>query len=262
MSFTFNGINCETLGLYVEEYPQRVIPARKATAYSIHGRSGNLIVDQDAYENVTQEYKVFVKGSPDIQTVLNGVAASYIGVAGYQTLTDTYSTGIYRKARIVNATTFVNALNRYGKATIVFDCQPQRFPSPNEVLTGTLGGANIVYPVTDMLPAYPIIHVQGTIAAFERWLITIKNAGTVNSVAVSVSTGTAFDDLYIDYETRSVYTYLYNGPEIIGKVHPSRATFGLGDPVWEKLTNNAYVYTVLNAGTAHPISVETRRFYL
>ena len=89
MSFTFDGINCETLNLYVEKFPDRPVPRRKTTTYSVPGRSGDLIVDEDAWENVIQPYEVYVKGDTvDMQTRVSAIAAWLVGSAGYKVLTD------------------------------------------------------------------------------------------------------------------------------------------------------------------------------
>jgi phage-related protein len=62
MSFTFNGINSDAMGLFVERYPERPFPSRKQSVYSIKGRSGDLIVDENAFTNVTQTYEVYILG--------------------------------------------------------------------------------------------------------------------------------------------------------------------------------------------------------
>lgn len=208
MSFTWNSINCESLGMYVEKFPNRPFPQRKVTTYSVRGRSGDLIVDENAYTNVTQEYEVFVKGgTPGLQTRLSAIAAWLLGTAGYADLTDTYDTTIYRRARVANAVDFLNSLNQFGKATLQFDCQPQRYPVVDEVLTGTFYAYNpltLTYPSgTGLLPAYPKIELLNK-GATDFLHVTAGN------LTVNIGSTAAIAKIVIDFETQSVYNAYNN----------------------------------------------------
>lgn len=216
MSFTFGGINCESMGMIVEKYPDRVFPQRKQTVYSVTGRSGDLIVDEDAYTNVVQEYVVFVKGGTvGLQTRLSAIASWLLGTAGYRKLTDTYDPSIYRLARVANAVDFLNSLNRFGKATIEFDCQPQRFPTTDEVLTGSFSLNNspliLTYPSgSGLLPAYPVVEITidnwsggvGT-RTFSFDILSSKGLGFRYKYTANVFPK-PFDKLIIDTESQSV----------------------------------------------------------
>ena len=168
MSFTYNGVNCESFGMYVEEYPSRPFPQRKQTVYSVPGRTGNLIVDEDAYTNVVQEYKVFVKGTQGhtFQENLTLIANWLLTVVGYEVLRDSYSSNIYRNARITNAVEFLNSLNKFGKGTIQFDCDPRRYPYPrqsNEIACVSGETKSYTYASgTGLLPAYTTIRLEAT----------------------------------------------------------------------------------------------------
>ena len=208
MSFTYNGVNCETLGMYVEKYPNRPFPQRKQTIYSVRGRSGDLIVDENAYTNVTQEYEVYVNGgSVGLQTRLSAIAAWLLTVDGYANLTDSYDTASYRRARVANAMDFLNSLNKFGKATIQFDCQPQRFPTTDEVLTGTFyanSPLTITYPSgTGLLPAYPKIELLNK-GATDFLHVTAGN------LTVIIGSTAAIAKIVIDFETQSVYNAYNN----------------------------------------------------
>ena len=210
MSFTFGGINCETMGMIVEKYPDRVFPERKQTVYSVPGRSGDLIVDENAYTNVIQSYQVYVRegGGLTMQQRLSAIGAWLLGTAGYQELRDSYDTSIYRKARVANAMEFLNSLNRFGRAKIEFDCQPMRFPTTNEILTGKMGDT-FTYPTNGLLPALPKIEISnfpgGTVLFNLR--IDVKNANAVTQMyfAMRASEFYPVSKVIIDFETQSIY---------------------------------------------------------
>lgn len=254
MSFTFNNINCETLGMFVEEYPDRPFPQRKVTAYSVAGRNGDLLVDEGAYTNVIQEYKVFVKGSGGntLQQNLSVIGAWLLGTAGYHELRDDYDTSIYRLARCVNAVEFLNSLNRYGKATIQFDCQPQRFPITPEVLTST-GGTAITYPTNGYFPAYPYIEVTG-IRSNDDYIIYIGRVGSKASPSIYML-GFAADvsKLIIDTSSQAIYD------EATGTRPVTNYMFDINGE-WKPIGDGALI-EIHTANTSIVTKITTRRFF-
>lgn len=134
-SITFAGKNSADYGLGIEKFPSFVKPKRKYTKYSVAGRNGDLYMMQDAYENVSQEYEVWSKkgqwtdiiewlyedGDLTIEELLN------LETNGYHQLKDTYDPDTIRLATFIEETEVENIRNRYGRATIRFDCRPERF---------------------------------------------------------------------------------------------------------------------------------------
>lgn len=209
MSFTFNGINCESLGMYVEKYPDRPFTARKSTSYRVPGRTGDLVVDEDALENVVQEYEVYMKKklATNMQEQLTAIAKWLLQPAGYSVLTDTYDATIKRYARYMGGVEFLNSLNKYGKAKISFDCKAQRYPVTDVIYAGTMDDITpitITLPASGLLPAYPLLEILGS-GANTSFQIT---SGTLNIIVPARSV--AISKIVIDWETHSVYN-AYNG---------------------------------------------------
>lgn len=248
MSFKFDNINCESLGMFVERYPSRPIPQRKQSIYSIAGRSGDLIVDENAYTNVVQEYEVFVKdGATSLQSRLSAIAAWLVGKAGYLRLEDSYDTTIYRKARVANAVEFLNSLNKFGKGTIQFDCQPQRFPVTDEVYTKIFGDTleTITYANSlELLPAYPLIEITGKQTSASPRIVA-------GGLTVSIVTPQAMNKVVIDFETQSVYNAFNNTRPALTSV------FG----TWDMLGNGDTITAVNEStNTSMTLTVYTRRY--
>ena len=247
MSFTFNGINCESFGMYVERYPSRVFPQRKCTTYSIAGRSGDLIVDEDAYFNVTLPYEVYVKGgTAGLQSRLTQIAAWLLGNAGYADLTDTYDPTVYHRARVANAVEFLNSLNEFGKATIEFDCEPQRYPVTDELLTKafTDTAQTVTYPnVAGLVPAYPVIEITGAILGAKP-TITVTPAGDfLPSLTIAIDS-TGYTDIVIDFATQSVYDKLSNQMPTNTTITGKWTKLGTGDKVTGRNTGNTASMTM------------------
>lgn len=248
MSFTFNGINSDSMGLFVEKFPERPFPSRKQSIYDIHGRSGNLIVDENAFSNTTQSYEVFILGgSTGFQAKATAIAHWLLSPAGYANLTDSYDPTVYRKARFTGGVSFLNSLNKYGKATITFDCCPQRYPSTPETLSGVLGDTFTVPNVSGLMNGFPLITIN-------NW---VKNdtSGKFETDTLEITIpqiGTNQTKIYIDFESHTIYNA--TGYRVYSAVVSG---------TWNSLGSGDTIITTKVAGSTTPtISVETRRWYV
>ena len=248
MSFTFNGINSDAMGLFVERYPERPFPSRKQSVYDIHGRSGSLVVDENAFTNVTQTYEVYILGgSTGFQQRATKIAHWLLSVEGYATLTDTYDPTVYRKARFTGGVSFLNSLNKFGKATISFDCCPQRYPATGEVLTEYFGVPVTIPTVDGIMPSYPLIILNHFQAGAAGTISTDDLTITFTALASGKS------KIYIDFET---HTFIDNNGNTVSEFSASGK--------WTMLGNGDTITTLLTT-LVTPIptySVQTRRWYV
>ena len=104
--------------------------------------------------------------------------ATWLYQNDYQTLTDTYDTSYFRKAVYVSPLNVTDILDVAGRATITFDCMPQRF------LTS---GLTVLTPQSNTLinnpyqPSLPIITLSGngTLTVGSRTVTISGNSGTL-----------------------------------------------------------------------------------
>lgn len=203
MSFTWDSVNCETLGMRVEKYSPRVFPARQDEVIPVPGRSGSELIEIDAYSNYNQEYEVYFSTDPTDPDSYRDRAAAIakwlLGTGGYKALTDTYDRkGRIQYARIIGGMDFVNSMNDKGRGKLVFDCQPQRYQENETPVTGTADGTETVqaltFPTNAVERAQPLITVDaGTYldagesvivkcyegaTSDERWAIKITSSAT------------------------------------------------------------------------------------
>ena len=111
----------------VERFPEIKKAARKFRRYNIPGRSGDVIFQDDAWENVTQAYEVFAGSDTYGSQVPWTDLARSLYQTGYQELSDTYDPDHFRKAVYNNQIDVENSWNSHGRATLEFDCRPERF---------------------------------------------------------------------------------------------------------------------------------------
>ena len=115
-------------GLVIEKVPNQDRPARKMDVYNVPGRNGDIVVMQDAWENVDQTYEIW-GGDSNINsaTAFGYKAARLFQLTGYQKLTDSYDTTHYRKAYFAGPFDVESSFTRRGRAELTFSCDPRRF---------------------------------------------------------------------------------------------------------------------------------------
>lgn len=129
--FTFNGHSTGELGLLVSGINIYGSPSRIVEKVTIPYRSGDLLLDTGAYTNYMLTYTVDIMDNT--KATAEAISKWLLGSKGYCELTDTYNPEIYRVASYYNQLDYtLSALYRYGKATITFDCKPQKYLTANQ----------------------------------------------------------------------------------------------------------------------------------
>ena len=185
----WHGKSSDDVGVIVERYPTATIPARKQEKISIPGRSGDLIFEQDAYENYTQRYEVYVSAEEPRLTTISHTVAEWLMVKGYQRLEDSYWLDTFRLACYKGGTSIDNILNRFGRATIEFDCKPQRYYKSGDIPIILTNGQKLANP--SPFTAKPLLVITGS------------GAGTISD---GTNTLTLTDcDVTIDCDIMQIY---------------------------------------------------------
>lgn len=127
---SWNGQRSDQFGITIENFPSYTKPERKRDIFSVPGRNGDIILMHDAWENVLQKYEIFA-GNGKRGAVSGGfsrVADWLYGPSGYCELWDDFDPDHYREAYFAGPFDVVPSLvGRTGRATISFNCKPQRF---------------------------------------------------------------------------------------------------------------------------------------
>lgn len=176
---TFNGVASSAYGIVVESCPSYAAAPRKVEYISVEGRNGDLIRDTGAYANIEQTYDVwFADSGKTFQELSSAVAMWLLGSTGYCRLEDDYFPDIYRMACYSQLIENKNFLNRKGRATLVFNCKPQRFLKTGE--TQTLVTGNTL--TNDYMPCYPIFSCtnNGSVTVDDYTFTISNNPGTLH----------------------------------------------------------------------------------
>lgn len=204
---TFNGQRSDQLGIYVSTFPNYSYPEKNIESISIPGRNGDIILDSGTYKNVDVSYSVSI-----YQPMYGESAITYASIKdrmiaitkwlhpdklGYCELSDTYYPGYYRLAICKNAGEVENLLNTVGRATIRFNCRPERFKASTSWTTYNQNNSYV------NITSDPVCN--NTIAAFD--IQTIANTAVTFDVqcpnsnydsAFQISSG---DSIIIDGDT-------------------------------------------------------------
>ena len=188
---TFNGKASSAYNITVDTCPDYPAAQRKVEFISVDGRSGDLVRDTQAWNNVEQTYSVWYgRNNRTFQELASDVSMWLLGSKGYCRLEDDYYPDVYRMAVYSRMIQNRNFLNQKGRADLVFNCKPQRYLVLGESWQ-PLYAEDLV--VNSYMPCYPIFRCYG------------NGTFTYDDTTVTV-TNNAGQHIYIDTELQDAYT--------------------------------------------------------
>jgi len=188
-AFRFNGTSSASFGLFVNNVSNYGSPARNVEKIAVPYRNGDVAIDMGTYENimVTYEVSLLQRTAENIQAI----AEWLLSAKGYQRLEDDWHPDEYRSALCYSPIEWiVTFLTRYGKATITFDCKPQRWLLSGETSTVLTSNGTLTNPT--QMASKPLIVVTG------------NGSFTVNGYEVTVSNNAS--TITIDCELMECYS--------------------------------------------------------
>lgn len=185
------GVSSDDVGVVVEYSPPLNGPERVLETVQVPGRSGGLLIDTGAFRNYEQAYEIyFSSGRDKAPAGARAVRAWLMGPSGYQRLEDSYDPDYYRLAYYAGPAEIENVMNRFGRASLAFTCQPQRWRKDGEFPLPCQNGGSLY---NGGFPARPLIKVSGT------------GAGTLSVGGVAVSLLSLDGYVMLDCDTQNAY---------------------------------------------------------
>jgi len=165
----FNGRSSEDFGILVEQLPNSVHASRRGDTYTVPGRSGSLVHEENAYENYTLAYAIWFRdpfNHRNVYQIARDLAAWLLTSSGYCRFEDSYEPDVYRLARYAGPLDVETPLRTAGKAVLEFDFQPRRYiKTGNQEIALTSGVTTINNPTA--FEAQPLIQVKTLAQASE-----------------------------------------------------------------------------------------------
>ena len=135
------------------------IPKRDVSKIEVPGRNGDLLVDNNRYENVNVSYPVIIMH--DFENNKRAMAWEFAKETGYKRLEDTFNPEHFRLARFVGVEDSKSkTMHDAGYFTLVFDCKPQFYLKTGEKVIEVQGTKTILNPTNEI--ALPKIEITGT----------------------------------------------------------------------------------------------------
>lgn len=156
----FNGRSSDDFAVIVEKYPARPVPKRKGTSWSVPGRSGDVHAPEDAWDNVTRKYEVYLSAEKPGLPVIASRAVAWLSAPGYHELWDEYDRDTFVMATFRDKLDIKNIQNAFGRVTLSFDCWPQRFLNSGAEELRFTEAAALVNPTG--FTAEPLITLEGS----------------------------------------------------------------------------------------------------
>ena len=188
---TWAGVPLSTVtNVLIENAPETNRPARKVDRYEVPGRNGDIVVAQDAWENVPRTYDLVAYGG-DYNQMTSALMEWLYAPSGYQRLEDSFDALVYRLAYVSEATDIENLVNENGRCTVSFECDPRRFLKAGESAVSLSGTGTITNPTR--FTAKPVITVSGS------------GNGTIECGGNTITIAGIYDGMTIDCEQMDAY---------------------------------------------------------
>ena len=207
----FNNRSSADLGLEVETYPNYTFPEKEYNVIHVPGKNGDLLIDTETYSNSTRQYKVSAAArSMSLYHRINDIVEWLHSASGYARLEDSYEPDYFRMACYRESNNIENIFDQAGKATITFDCKPQRYLKTGLNTITLTSSANITNPTS--FTAEPIIKVYssnsqfGTLTVGSRYVV-LKPAPGSTSIEINCE----IKDAYDGYKNMNSYITLSGG---------------------------------------------------
>lgn len=190
--FFFNGARSIDKGLTIEYCPSVGTGQRVVEKISVPGRSGDLVIDTGAYGNYIQPYEIWFKDKLRGTTrAARDIAQWLLSGIGYMRLEDTYDPEVFRLAMFTGPFDVENWMLTHGRATLEFDCQPQRWLKTGQLPVAVQSGQSLI---NTWQPAKPLIQVTGT------------GGGTLVVGGSTISISNMTGAITLDSETEDAYS--------------------------------------------------------
>ena len=134
-NLVFNGVSTVDMGVVIQTPPVYEIPSRVYEITSIPGRSGDLIIDKQSFQNVTRKYYLALGFRRNSNFVTNAkmLVEWLLSVSGYARLEDSYEPDYYRIAAVQAPDSLLNLYDEATAVEVSFNCKPQRYLKSGEI---------------------------------------------------------------------------------------------------------------------------------
>ncbi len=128
-NFTYNGINSyDDMNMIIKARPIVTTTRRRITPTAVPGRTGDILVDDNGYENFEKTYSVAILADDEpIEVLIQKIKRWLFGDVNYHKLEDTYDEQYFYKAYVDSAVTITPITKKLAEADIIFNCKAFKY---------------------------------------------------------------------------------------------------------------------------------------
>lgn len=199
----YNGKSSKDYSILVEHPPGYEYPEKDLEITHVPGRNGDVIYDTGSYQNVDRKYEIaFPAVKEKYEVVANKVSEWLHSAKTYARLEDSYEPEYYRMALYKESNALECIYRGGGRATVLFNCKPQRFLKTGE--RPIIFSEQSIYVVNPTgFESKPIIKVSVT-----------KNS-SININGTLIEFTDTCNDLIINCDIQDCYSYTLNKNSIV-----------------------------------------------
>lgn len=212
-------------GLRIEKPVGFGSSAASVEKVSIPGRSGDIIISNNRYENYPLTYPVWFRCKKDeVAQRMRAVKAWLNASCDYRRLADTYNEGYFRLASFYSSTE-PEVVGNTARFEIVFDCKPYLYRCDGDIwLDIPDGTSTIVNP--EPFPSRPLIELSIEAQAGERKTAYIYIGNSyLRAIFPNTSSQTEVKRFIIDCEAQDAY---YEGKNLNQSINSADIQFPTG----------------------------------
>ena len=227
--FSFNGVSLSSFGGRIIQTPAHTIATRDKTFTKIYGQSGDELIDNGSYNNVTFSVEIGFFTFVSQQTAQQLASAIIDWLAplqnGYYQYRDTENEGYFTQAALVNFDQVQREMHTFLKTTLTFNRVPFWY-SDNGIVEQDLIGGGVAHTIEnpenyDAEPLYKFIYWRsGTTETAQI---------TINGVLTEFPLETAGATYYLDNVSKQFYrivdgSKIYLGATLLPNLVPGNNT--------------------------------------
>ncbi|MDR1001675.1 MAG: hypothetical protein LBL82_00170 [Oscillospiraceae bacterium] len=159
---SFKDTSSLDLGLYIANKNSFNAPSRDMIFQNIPGRSGDLIIDNGRFNNITITYgmSAIASGEQNFTELAYNIKNWLLSESGYFRLYDSYDTDHFRYAAYSDGTEIEQELRQIGNTSLSFNCKPFRYSFDGQN-TITLSEPDTIQNA-EQFTSYPYIKITGS----------------------------------------------------------------------------------------------------
>lgn len=176
----YNGKSSADFAAYITNAGAYLSPTHDYNSVSVPGRNGNLIIDNDKFDNVKISYPAIIVD--DFDKNFDNLKSYLLSLNGYQRLSDTFHPDEFYMAAFKEIDNIkVQKDHKAGTLRLTFERKPQRFLKSGGKTTSHSGSITLKNPTK--YKALPLIRLHGS------------GTLTIGSISLVLSTTASYVDI-------------------------------------------------------------------